>query len=69
MFELFILIAGMFCGALIMDGYHKSRSTEGVLKVRYDEDEPYLFLELSRDQLSNIQNKETVILKVDITRD
>lgn len=44
------------------------KSINGFLKVRYDEDEPYLYLQLSQTDMDNIHKNNYVVLKVDITR-
>lgn len=57
-------IVGYFCSKL---SEYKSTSN-GVLKVdTNDPDGPYLFLELSEEDLSDILNKKEVRLKVQIT--
>ncbi len=69
MIELLLFIAGVIVGVLFENRYHKTKNTEGTLKVRHDEDEAYLFLELSKENLDNIHKKDYVTLKVDITHE
>lgn len=61
------LLVGVVIGTCLTSAIHHSKKTNGVLKVREDEGESYLFLELSQQDLDDIHNKDYVILKVDIT--
>lgn len=67
--ELVSLGLGIILGMIIADLYNNSRKVDGILKVKFDEDEPYLFLELTKEDMDNIYKKDNVVLKVDITRE
>lgn len=67
---IFILftIVNSICVCLITRRLCKPKSISGFLKVRYDEGEPYLYLQLSQTDMDNIHKNDYVVLKVDITR-
>lgn len=67
MVKVLIFVLGLVIGFIIASKFNKPKTTEGVLKVRQDEGESYLFLELSQENLHNIHTKDYVVLKVDIT--
>lgn len=68
MVEVLIYLLGLAVGFIVGTKFNKPKTTEGVLKVRDDDGESYLFLELSNQNLSNIHNLDYVTLKVDIPR-
>lgn len=58
---------GIVIGAVLSNVYRHKKSASGTLKVNTtDPDGPYLFLELSKENLANITSKKQVILDVKI---
>ena len=58
---------GVIIGAILSNIYRHKKTASGTLKVNTDDpDGPYLFLELSKENLSNIAHKKQVILDVKI---
>ena len=68
MVKVLIFIVGLVIGFIAANYVNKPKMTEGVLKVRNDEGESYLFLELTEQNLSNIHELDYVTLRVDIPR-
>ena len=68
MVKVLIFIMGLVIGFIAANYVNKPKTTEGVLKVRNDEGESYLFLELTEQNLSNIHELDYVTLRVDIPR-
>lgn len=59
---------GVVIGAVLSNVYRHKKSASGTLKVNTtDPDGPYLFLELSKEDLANITHKKQVVLDVKIT--
>lgn len=55
-------------GSIITNIYRHKKTASGTIKVNTDDpDGPYLFLELSKEDLVNITSKKQVILDVEIT--
>lgn len=58
---------GVAAGAILANVYRYKKSASGTLKVNTtDPDGPYLFLELSKEDLADITSKKQVILDVEI---
>ena len=56
---------GVAIGAVLSNIYRHKKSASGTLKVNTtDPDGPYLFLELSKEDLANITHKKQVVLDV-----
>lgn len=69
MLYLLVLLIGLLSGYLFGYFYINmkiiKRTGHGFLKVLIDSDEPYLFLELSNDEMNNIMNKDKIELKIE----
>ena len=62
-----LILIGVIVGTIIFKIYRDKKTASGTLKVNTeDPDGPYLFLELSQEDLNNISSKKQVILKIDI---
>ena len=58
---------GSIMGAIVTIVYKHKKTANGTLKVNTnDPDGPYLFLELSKEDLTNIAHKKQVVLNVEI---
>ena len=58
-------IVGVVMGFIITNIYRHKKTASGTIKVNTDDpDGPYLFLELSKEDLDNIVNKKQVVLDV-----
>ena len=58
-------IVGVVMGSIITNTYRHKKTASGTIKVNTDDpDGPYLFLELSKEDLDNIVNKKQVVLDV-----
>ena len=58
-------IVGVVMGSIITNIYRHKKTASGTIKVNTDDpDGPYLFLELSKEDLDNIVNKKQVVLDV-----
>lgn len=63
---LLIFAGGVIVGMIIANILYKKRTSYGTLKVDTDDpDGPFLFLEMSPECMNKIQNKDTVVLKVE----
>lgn len=60
------ILVGVIFGTVLSNIYRYKKTASGTLKVdTNDPDGPYLFLELSKEDLSNIASKKQVVLKVE----
>lgn len=58
-------VFGVVIGAIVANVYRWKKTASGTLKIATDDpDGPYLFLELSKEDLANIAYKKQVILAV-----
>ena len=58
-------ILGVILGVILSNIYRFKKTASGTLKIATDDpDGPYLFLELSKEDLANITHKKQVILAV-----
>lgn len=56
---------GVIIGAILSNIYRFKKTASGTLKIATDDpDGPYLFLELSKEDLANITHKKQVVLAV-----
>ena len=61
-------IVGILCGYITKTVVVKQQKVVGTLRVDHSEpsEEPYLFLELKKDGIEEIQKKKEVLFKVDL---
>lgn len=61
----FGIAIGIILGSILSNIYRMKKTAFGVLKIdTNDPDGPYLFLELSKEELDTIMHKDQVVLNV-----